>query len=126
MQNGEIDAWLVHLAEGVPGYARPPGNPISSRSEFTLLKSKGLLTDMTVIVHGIALEAQDFTQMRATPSIRHDGSGDELGAKLVWSPLSNVLLYGRRLTATKRSRRVFWYHSALIGVRAVRATCMVN
>jgi hypothetical protein len=33
--------------------------------------------------------------MRAAPSIRLDGTGDGLGAKLVWSPLSNLLLYGQ-------------------------------
>ena len=48
-----------------------------------------------MIVHGVALEPQDFAEMRAAPSIRADRSGDGLGAKLVWSPLSNLLLYGR-------------------------------
>ena len=94
MQNDQVDAWLVHLAEGVPDGDRCPGDPTSSRSEFTLLKSKGLLTDMTVIVHGTGLEAQDFAEMRAAQSIRSDGTGDGLGAKLVWSPLSNMMLYG--------------------------------
>jgi 5-methylthioadenosine/S-adenosylhomocysteine deaminase len=79
MQAGQVDAWLVHLAEGVPNGDRPPGDPTSARSEFTLLKSKGLLTDMTVIVHGTGLEAQDFAEMRAAQSIRSDGTGDGLG-----------------------------------------------
>ena len=94
MQSGQVDAWLVHLAEGVPDPDRRPGDPTSARSEFTLLKSMGLLTDMTVIVHGTGLEAQDFAEMRAAQSIRSDGTGDGLGAKLVWSPLSNLMLYG--------------------------------
>ena len=50
---------------------------------------------MTVIVHGTALEAQDFVEMRGAPTTRSNGSGDGLGAKLVWSPLSNLLLYGQ-------------------------------
>jgi hypothetical protein len=50
---------------------------------------------MTVIVHGTALERSDFAEMRAAPSIRSDGVGDGRGAKLVWSPLSNMLLYGK-------------------------------
>src|SRR5262249_38024636 len=49
---------------------------------------------MTVIVHGTALEPADFAAMRAAPSIRTDGTGHGLGAKLVWSPLSKLLLYG--------------------------------
>jgi len=95
MQNGQVDAWLVHLAEGVRDGDRRPGDPTSSRAEFASLKSKGLLTDMTAIVHGTALESSDFVEMRAAPSIRSDLAGDGLGAKLVWSPLSNLLLFGR-------------------------------
>jgi cytosine/adenosine deaminase-related metal-dependent hydrolase len=94
MQDSQLDAWLLHLAEGVRDGDRPPGDLRSSRSEFASLKADGLLTDMTVIVHGAALEAEDFAQMRSAPSIRTDGTGDGLGAKLVWSPLSNLLLYG--------------------------------
>ncbi len=94
MHGGQVDAWLPHLAEGVRDGDRPPGDLRSSRSEFTSLKAKGLLTDVTVVVHGAALEAEDFAQMRSAPSIRNDATGDGLGAKLVWSPLSNLLLYG--------------------------------
>jgi 5-methylthioadenosine/S-adenosylhomocysteine deaminase len=95
MQNGQIDAWLVHLAEGVRDSQRRMGDLSSSRGEFATLVSKGLLTDMTVIVQGNGLEAEDFVSMRNAPSIRLDGTGDGLGAKLVWSPLSNLLLYGQ-------------------------------
>src|SRR6266704_3249882 len=35
------------------------------------------------------------TLRRCAPSIRFDGTGDGLGAKLVWSPLSSLLLYGQ-------------------------------
>jgi 5-methylthioadenosine/S-adenosylhomocysteine deaminase len=95
MHDGEIDAWLVHLAEGVRDGQRRPGDPDSSRSEFYTLLDKGLLTDMTVIVHGNGLEPVDFVLMRSAPNIRTRGPGDGLGAKLVWSPLSNLLLYGQ-------------------------------
>jgi 5-methylthioadenosine/S-adenosylhomocysteine deaminase len=95
MRNGQVDAWLVHLAEGVRDSQRRPGDPFSSREEFATLASKGLLTDMTTIIHGNGLEPDDFVAMRAAPSIRFDGTGDGLGAKLVWSPLSNLLLYGQ-------------------------------
>ena len=95
MQNGQVDAWLTHLAEGVRDNQRRAGDTVSSRAEFTSLQSRGLLTDMTVIVQGNGLEEDDFAAMRAAPSIRLDHSGDGLGAKLVWSPLSNLLLYGQ-------------------------------
>jgi cytosine/adenosine deaminase-related metal-dependent hydrolase len=55
----------------------------------------GLVTDMTVIVHGTGLEPDDFAAMRRAASNRTDGTGDGLGVKLVWSPLSNLLLYGQ-------------------------------
>ena len=73
---------------------RRPGDTVSSRAELDTLRAKGLLTDMTVIIHGTALERSDFADMRAAPTIRSDGIGDGRGAKLVWSPLSNLLLYG--------------------------------
>ena len=95
MKAGQVDAWIVHLAEGVRDGDRRSGDGFSSRGEFATLISKGLLTDMTVIIHGAALERQDFAAMRRAPSIRSDGSGDGRGAKLVWSPLSNLLLYGK-------------------------------
>jgi 5-methylthioadenosine/S-adenosylhomocysteine deaminase len=95
MQNGLLDAWIVHLAEGVRDADRRPGDTVSSRAEFADLKAKGLLTDATVIVHGIGLEPSDFSEMAAAPPARADGVGDGRGAKLVWSPLSNLLLYGK-------------------------------
>jgi 5-methylthioadenosine/S-adenosylhomocysteine deaminase len=95
MQSGEVDAGFVHLAEGVRDADRRPGDLVSSRAEFQTLKAKGLLTDMTVLLHGTALERSDFAEMRAAPTIRADGVGDGRGAKLVWSPLSNLLLYGK-------------------------------
>src|SRR5215469_1881525 len=95
MHDSEVDAWLVHLAEGVRDSQRRALDSFSSRAEFTTLISKGLLTDSTVIIHGNGLEPDDFVAMRAAGSVRLDGSGDGLGAKLVWSPLSNLLLYGQ-------------------------------
>jgi 5-methylthioadenosine/S-adenosylhomocysteine deaminase len=95
LRGGRYDAWMVHLAEGVRDAERRPGDPVSSRAEFAVLKATGLLTDATVVIHGTALERSDFAEMRAAPSVRADGVGDGRGAKLVWSPLSNLLLYGQ-------------------------------
>lgn len=94
LRDGDLDAWIVHLAEGVQDADRRPGDSVSSRAEFDELRGKGLLTDATVIVHGVGLAPRDFADMAAAPPARSDAVGDGLGAKLVWSPLSNLLLYG--------------------------------
>ncbi|MEM3524968.1 MAG: CARDB domain-containing protein [Thermoplasmata archaeon] len=73
MENGTIDAWIVHLAEGVDA---------SSLNEFDFIKSIGLLSNTTRIVHGVALTQQNFTEMAA------------VGAWIYHSPVSNLLLYG--------------------------------
>ncbi|MEM3445011.1 MAG: CARDB domain-containing protein [Thermoplasmata archaeon] len=73
MENGTIDAWIVHLAEGIDA---------TSQNEFNFIKSVGLLTNTTRIVHGIALSQQNFTEMAA------------VGAWIYHSPVSNLLLYG--------------------------------
>ena len=83
MANGRVDAWLVHLAEGVRDGDRAPGDLVSSRHEFATIAALHVLTSATVILHGVALERKDFATMHS------------VGAKLVWSPLSNLLLYGR-------------------------------
>ena len=95
MSAGLLDAWLVHLAEGVRDGDRRAGDTTSSRAEFGELEAKGLLTDATVVVHGVGLEPEDFFEMAHAPAARADGVGDGHGAKLVWSPLSNLLLYGQ-------------------------------
>ena len=94
VRDGATTTFLVHLAEGVRDGDRRAGDPVSSRGEFALAQSVGLVNEATVIIHGTALEAPDFAAMAAAPSIRTDGAADGLGAKLVWSPLSNLLLYG--------------------------------
>lgn len=91
MAAGQIDAWLVHLAEGVRDGQRRQGDTISSRQELDRIRDLGVLTDAAVVLHGVGLEKADFAAMRAAPPA---GVGDGLGAKLVWSPLSNLLLYG--------------------------------
>ncbi|AMY09600.1 S-triazine hydrolase [Luteitalea pratensis] len=94
MAAGLVDAWLIHLAEGVRDADRRAGDVTSSRAEFTELKARQLLSDATVVLHGVGLEPQDFVEMAHARPARADGAGDGRGAKLVWSPLSNLLLYG--------------------------------
>ena len=72
--SGTLDAWFVHIAEGVDE---------SSRAEFDILVQNDLLVGELVLIHGVALGEAEFAQMAA------------VGASLVWSPLSNLLLYGQ-------------------------------
>ena len=94
MRAGLYDAWMVHLAEGVRDSDRRPGDSVSSRAEFQTLADRGLLTDETVVLHGTALQRPDFARMHRAGSPRTDRTGDGRGAKLVWSPRSNLVLYG--------------------------------
>jgi 5-methylthioadenosine/S-adenosylhomocysteine deaminase len=67
-------SFVVHLSEGIDE---------TSRKEFNILKQKGLLTGQTAIIHGTAFGAPEFRDMA------------DVGAKLVWSPKSNLALYGQ-------------------------------
>ena len=67
-------AYVVHVAEGLPSSA--------AYNEWTSLVSKGLDIPETTLVHGTALGAPELAHMA------------EKGMTLVWSPRSNVALYG--------------------------------
>jgi hypothetical protein len=75
---GAITALYLHIAEGTDA---------ASRAELSALASLGLLTSSTVVIHGTALVRADFGKMR------------DVGAKLVWSPHSNLRLYGQTTAA---------------------------
>jgi len=70
---GKLDAFAVHLGEGIDAHAR---------NEWQTIKSEGLAVSQLVVIHGAAFQAQDFAEMA------------QAGAKLVWSPSSNYILYG--------------------------------
>ena len=72
--SGELDAWFLHLAEGVDQ---------SSLDEFDIIENNGLLVGELVLIHGTGLTSTEFNKMAA------------VGASLVWSPTSNLLLYGQ-------------------------------
>jgi hypothetical protein len=71
--DGSLDGWFVHVSEGVDG---------SSLNEFQLLKDQGLLFRETILIHGVPLRESQFAEMAS------------VDATLVWSPMSNMLLYG--------------------------------
>jgi cytosine/adenosine deaminase-related metal-dependent hydrolase len=66
--------FIVHLAEGVDDRAR---------AELPRLEALGCLRPTTVLVHGVALTAEDWSRIVAR------------GAGLVWCPVSNAFLFGR-------------------------------
>ena len=71
--NGNLDAWFIHLAEGIDE---------SSRSEFDILVQNDLLVEEIVIIHGTGLTQPEFSAL-----------GD-VGGSLAWSPTTNLLLNG--------------------------------
>ncbi|MEK7406607.1 MAG: amidohydrolase family protein, partial [Acidobacteriota bacterium] len=73
VQFSKTKSFVPHVAEGIDD---------ESRKEFTTLKSKGLLRAQTAIIHGTAFRAPQFEEM------------GKIGAKLIWSPQSNLALYG--------------------------------
>ena len=73
-------AWYVHLAEGSASDA-------DSKAELAWLVEHDLLTPKTVIIHGTALDREQLGQVK------------DAGAKLVWSPQSNLRLYGQTTDA---------------------------
>ena len=70
---GAVNASMIHLCEGIDATAR---------AQFAQWRDWGMLDETTAIIHGAALQPADFAQMAAA------------GAKLVWSPMSNMKLYG--------------------------------
>ena len=70
----KLDAVVVHAGEGIDAHAR---------AEWQMLKDDGLAIPQLVMIHGAAFTKADFVEIGAAH------------VKLVWSPLSNLLLYGK-------------------------------
>jgi cytosine/adenosine deaminase-related metal-dependent hydrolase len=68
-------ALVVHLGEG-------KRNDASSAREFRMFKARGFLQEGVSIIHGVALSEPEFKEM----ADNHVG--------LIWSPRSNIELYG--------------------------------
>jgi 5-methylthioadenosine/S-adenosylhomocysteine deaminase len=75
LETHQLHAFLIHLCEGSHTDA-------SSAHEFTVLKERGLLMPGVAIIHGVALQPENFKEMAAH------------GVSLIWSPRSNLELYG--------------------------------
>lgn len=82
------DAYFPHVSEGISAAAR---------NEFLCLSSEegggeDVLEPQSAFIHGIGLSAGDYAQMRAE------------GTSLVWSPRSNIALYGNTAVVTTADR----------------------
>jgi 5-methylthioadenosine/S-adenosylhomocysteine deaminase len=75
LANHHLHAFLIHLSEG--GH-----QDASAAREFVMLKGRGLLVPGVVLIHGVALQPEDFAEMAAH------------AVGLIWSPRSNLELYG--------------------------------
>jgi hypothetical protein len=73
IDGGAVNAAIIHLCEGVDEHAR---------AQFDQWRDWGMLDESTTIIHGAALGPSEFAQRAA------------VNAKLVWSPMSNMKLYG--------------------------------
>ena len=65
---------VIHLAEGASA---------RMADELRYVKNSGLLGPELIAVHGVGLRPQDLEEL------------SKAGAKMVWSPLSNFMLYGK-------------------------------
>ena len=77
------DAYTPHIAEGIDDEAR---------NEFVCSSMEGeldLIADQTAIIHGVGLLASEIGQMAAE------------GTALIWSPRTNVSLYGDTARVTE-------------------------
>lgn len=72
IEGGAVNSAIIHLCEGIDADAR---------HQFDIWKNWGMLNHATAIIHGAALLPADFAEMAA------------VGAKLIWSPMSNMKLY---------------------------------
>jgi cytosine/adenosine deaminase-related metal-dependent hydrolase len=68
------EPFIVHAGEGVDSDAA---------AELPRLEALGCIRDNTVLVHGVAFSAADWTRILAR------------GASLVWCPASNMFLFGK-------------------------------
>lgn len=76
-------AVVAHLAEG-------KRNEGCSEREFKMFKARGFLREGVSIIHGVSLTSDDFVEM----ADNHVG--------LIWSPRSNIALYGKDETTDVR------------------------
>jgi hypothetical protein len=70
----KLDAFAVHAGEGIDDH---------EKAEWGQLKAEGLALPQAVLIHTTAFGPAEFAEI------------GQVGAKVIWSPLSNMLLYGK-------------------------------
>jgi len=75
LNNQSLTALLIHLSEGRPGDA-------NAEREFRMLTARGFLRPGVSIIHGVGLTPADWQEAAKS------------GVSLIWSPRSNLDLYG--------------------------------
>jgi cytosine/adenosine deaminase-related metal-dependent hydrolase len=81
--DGDTEAYVVHVGEGVDASALSEWDDLKSAASGCLIDAR------TAVVHGTAFTDTEFTELAAA------------GMGLVWSPASNVFLYGLGTDLTK-------------------------
>jgi len=81
-------AYTPHVSEGID---------VEARNEFTCMSGEGtgsveVITGKTALIHGVGLKPVDFATMAG------------VGASLIWSPRSNIDLYGHTAQVTVARR----------------------
>jgi cytosine/adenosine deaminase-related metal-dependent hydrolase len=76
----KYNAYFYHLSEGVDANAR---------AQYLNLVEQDLIAKALVAIHALALEPGDLANI------------SKAGGKVVWSPMSNLLLYGATINAKK-------------------------
>ncbi|MBL8484954.1 MAG: amidohydrolase family protein [Rhodocyclaceae bacterium] len=86
LRDDQIESMRTSLNTGAPYFFHlAEGFDVRARQQFDLLEQQNLLRDNLVCIHCLGLDDADHQRMRAA------------GVATVWSPLSNLLLYGRTL-----------------------------
>jgi 5-methylthioadenosine/S-adenosylhomocysteine deaminase len=77
LDSGDIKAFLIHVGEGKPSDA-------ASAREFRMLikRKDGFLLPRVSVIHGVSFGMPEFIEMK------------KQGVGLIWSPRSNIELYG--------------------------------
>jgi 5-methylthioadenosine/S-adenosylhomocysteine deaminase len=75
LSSGQLKAFIIHVAEGAAGNA-------SAAREYKMFVAQGFLRPGVSIIHGVPLKPPQFQEMAAH------------GIGLIWSPRSNIELYG--------------------------------